>query len=217
MSARSAKNRRPALAPPNAVTVTLGWSAAKASLKGQREKHTRNGGQRSACASSRRVRNTGSAVASAHPIVPSAPISRVKSSASGAMVTGVFHAPLSDAISEEVETRGASSGRSSAPPRTQPAPRRSPRVSGKARSAARTAPATRSLRAERRKGRRRRAPPSPGRALRRSANEATPGSLYSSIFWKFSSSSLAYSAKFSWIRRRRREIFGETVISIRNK
>ena len=93
-------------------------------------------------------------------------------------------------------------------PRTQPAPRRSPRVSGKARSAPRTAPATRSLRAERRKGRRRRAPPSPGRALRRSANEATPGSLYSSIFWKFSSSSLAYSAKFSWIRRRRREIFG---------
>ena len=32
--------------------------------------------------------------------------------------------------------------------------------------------------------------------------------LYSSIFRKFSSSSLAYSAKFSWIRRRRREIFG---------
>ena len=27
--------------------------------------------------------------------------------------------------------------------------------------------------------------------------------LYSSIFRKFSSSSLAYSAKFSWIRRRR--------------
>ena len=35
-----------------------------------------------------------------------------------------------------------------------------------------------------------------------------PGSLYSSIFRKFRSSSLAYSAKFSWIRRRRREIFG---------
>ena len=35
------------------------------------------------------------------------------------MVTGVFHAPLSDAISEEVETRGASSGHSSASPRTQ--------------------------------------------------------------------------------------------------
>ena len=33
LSPRSAKNRRPALAPPNAVTVTLGWSAAKASLK----------------------------------------------------------------------------------------------------------------------------------------------------------------------------------------
>jgi hypothetical protein len=33
LSARSAKNRRPALAPPNAVTVTLKWSAAKASLK----------------------------------------------------------------------------------------------------------------------------------------------------------------------------------------
>ena len=46
--------------------------------------------QRSACASSRRVRNTGSAVASAHPLVSPAPISRVKSSASGAMVTGVF-------------------------------------------------------------------------------------------------------------------------------
>src|ERR1700720_4130840 len=30
-----------------------------------------------------------------------------------------FHAPLRDAISEEVETRGASSGHSSAPPRTQ--------------------------------------------------------------------------------------------------
>jgi hypothetical protein len=47
-------------------------------------------GQRSACASSRRVRNTGSAVASAHPIVSPARISWVKSSASGAMVTGVF-------------------------------------------------------------------------------------------------------------------------------
>src|ERR1700726_3566133 len=56
---------------------------------------------------------------SAHPIVSPAPIRRVKSSASGAMVTEVFHAPLSDAISEEVETRGASSGHSSAPPRTQ--------------------------------------------------------------------------------------------------
>ena len=30
-----------------------------------------------------------------------------------------------------------------------------------------------------------------------------PGRLYSSIFRKFRSSSLAYSAKFSWIRRRR--------------
>jgi hypothetical protein len=30
-----------------------------------------------------------------------------------------LHAPLSDAISEEVETRGVSSGHSSAPPRTQ--------------------------------------------------------------------------------------------------
>jgi len=36
------------------------------------------------------VRNTGSAVASAHPTVSPERISRVKSSASGAMVTGVF-------------------------------------------------------------------------------------------------------------------------------
>jgi hypothetical protein len=42
--------------------VTLEWSAAKASLKVS-AKNTRNGGQRSACASSRRVRNTGSAIA----------------------------------------------------------------------------------------------------------------------------------------------------------
>jgi hypothetical protein len=47
LSARPAKNRRPALAPPNAVTVTLGWSAAKPSLKVS-AKNTRNGGQRSA-------------------------------------------------------------------------------------------------------------------------------------------------------------------------
>jgi hypothetical protein len=76
LSARSAKNRRPALAPPNAVTVTLGWSAAKPSLKVS-AKNTRNGGQRSACASSRRVRNTGSTVASAHPTVSPARISWV--------------------------------------------------------------------------------------------------------------------------------------------
>jgi adenylate cyclase len=42
LSARPAKNRRPALAPPNAVTVTLGWSAPKASLKVS-AKNTRNG------------------------------------------------------------------------------------------------------------------------------------------------------------------------------
>src|SRR6202023_355772 len=87
--ARPAKNRRPALAPPNAVTVTLGWSAPKPSLKVS-AKNTRNGGQRSACASSRRVRNTGSAVASAHPIVSPARISWVKSSASGAIMIGAF-------------------------------------------------------------------------------------------------------------------------------
>src|SRR5438477_3513248 len=89
LSARPAKNRRPALAPPNAVTVTLGWPAAKASLKVS-AKNTRNGGQRSAWASSKRVRNAGSAVASVHPIVSPARISRVKSSASGAIATGVF-------------------------------------------------------------------------------------------------------------------------------
>jgi len=51
---------------------------------------TRNGGQRSAGASSMRVRNTGSAVASAQPTVSPAWISWVKSSASGAIVIGVF-------------------------------------------------------------------------------------------------------------------------------
>jgi len=50
----------------------------------------RNGGQRSAGASSMRVRNTGSAVASAQPTVSPAWISWVKSSASGAIVIGVF-------------------------------------------------------------------------------------------------------------------------------
>ena len=37
----------------------------------------------------------------------------------------------------------------------------------------------------------------------------SPGSLFSSIFWKFRSSSLAYSAKFSWIGLGVREIFGD--------
>jgi hypothetical protein len=78
------KKPPPGAGAPNAVTVMLGWSAAKASLKFS-AKNTRNSGQRSACASSRRVRNTGSAVASAHPIVSPARISREKSSASGAM------------------------------------------------------------------------------------------------------------------------------------
>jgi hypothetical protein len=94
LSARSAKNRRPALAPAQCGDGDVGV-VGEGVAEGQREKHTRNG---SACASSRRVRNTGSAVASAHPIVSPARISRVKSSASGALVTAVFHAPLSDAI-----------------------------------------------------------------------------------------------------------------------
>ena len=84
-----AKNRRPALAPPNAVTVTLVWSTANAWLNVS-AKNTRKGGQRSAWASSMRVRSTGSAVASAQPTVSPARISWVKSSASGAIVIGVF-------------------------------------------------------------------------------------------------------------------------------
>jgi hypothetical protein len=83
--------------------------------EGQREKHTRNGGQRSACASSSRVRNTGSAVA------------------------------LKASVDERPQARADGCA---------------------------------------------------------GLHEA-PGRLYSSIFRKFSSSSLAYSAKFSWIRRRR--------------
>jgi hypothetical protein len=92
LSAPPAKNRRPALAPPNAVTVTLAWPAANASLNVS-AKNTRNRGQRSAWASSTRVRNTGSAVASAQPIVSPSRISREKSSASGAIMTGVFTRP----------------------------------------------------------------------------------------------------------------------------
>src|ERR1700719_3436342 len=37
--------------------------------------------------------------------------------------------------------------------------------------------------------------------------DVRPGSLFSSIFWKFRSSSLACSAKFSWIGLGVREIF----------
>src|SRR5580704_1319360 len=118
LSARPTKNRRPALAPPNAVTVTFGWSAPKASLKVS-AKNTRNGGQRSACASSRWVRNTGSAVASAPPDRLARTDQPGKIERFGRYGDRGFHAPLSDAISEEVETRGASSGHSSAPPRTQ--------------------------------------------------------------------------------------------------
>ncbi len=89
LSAPPGKNRRPALAPPNAVTVTLAWLAANASLNVS-GKNTLNGGQRSAWASSMRVRSTGCAVASAQPTVSPARISWVKSSASGAIVIGVF-------------------------------------------------------------------------------------------------------------------------------
>ena len=46
-SAPSAKNRRPAPAPPSAVTVTFAWSAAK-SLARVSAKNRRNGGQRAA-------------------------------------------------------------------------------------------------------------------------------------------------------------------------
>src|ERR1700731_879356 len=83
--------------------------------EGQREKHTRNGGQRSACASSRRVRNTGSAVA------------------------------LKASVDERPQARADGCA----------------------------------------------------------GLHVGLGRLYFSIFRKFSSSSLAYSAKFSWIHRRR--------------
>src|SRR5580704_10552081 len=56
--------------------------------------------------------------------------------------------------------------------------------------APRTAPATRSLRAERRKGRRRREPPSPGRRLRRSAR-----SIWESIFQHISEIQLQQSGQ----------------------
>jgi hypothetical protein len=64
--------------------------------------------QRSAWASSMRVRNTGSAVASAQPIVSPARISWEKSSASGAIMTGVFTRPL--ALSSHRAMGGAQRG-----------------------------------------------------------------------------------------------------------
>jgi hypothetical protein len=39
--------------------------------------------------------------------------------------------------------------------------------------------------------------------------DVRPGVYFSSIFWKFRSSSLACSAKFSWIGLGVREIFGD--------
>src|SRR5260370_24052189 len=88
----------------------VGVVGGEAVAEGQREKHTRNGGQRSPRASSNPGRNTRSPVASAHPTVSPPPISRVKTNASGAMVTRVFHAALSEALSEEGENPRRSSG-----------------------------------------------------------------------------------------------------------
>ena len=118
LSARPAKNRRPALAPPNAVTVTLGWPAAKASLKVSAKKDAEwrtalRLGIEQAGEEHRFRRRLGPPDCLAGTDQPG------KIERFWRYRDRGFHAPLRAFISEEVETRGASSGQSSAPLRTQ--------------------------------------------------------------------------------------------------